>query len=320
MLDDFINEQPVACRILKNSMINDKLSHAYIIESNGYSKSFDLALSFAKYLLCPNNYTNNKDCGSCMQCASINNNDYLELKVIEADGQWIKKSQLDELQFDFSKKSVLGNKKIYIIKDADKLNISSSNSLLKFLEEPEEGIIAILLVDNIYQLINTIVSRCQIISLKPNKNLEGKTTIEKIADVIYNSENEINDFIADDNSQNYINKVIEFSKYYEDNKLNTIIYINKLWNSTFTDRNLNTLGFSMLLLFYKDVLNFKLNKDLEIFTDNIADVKYVAEKNNTQFIISKINVIMNLRDLIKFNINNNSLLDKLIIELKGCEK
>lgn len=319
MLDDFINEQPVAYKILKNSIVNNKLSHAYIIESNGYSKSFDLALSFAKYLLCPNNYTNCTNCDNCSQCASINNNDYLELKIIEADGQWIKKSQLDELQIDFSKKAVLGNKKIYIIKDADKLNISSSNSLLKFLEEPEEGIIAMLLVDNVYQLINTIVSRCQIISLKPNKNLEGKTTIEKIAEIIFNSENEITEFISDENNQNYIDKVIEFSKFYEDNKLNTIIYINKLWTSYFTDRNLNTLGFSILLLFYKDVLNYKLNKDLEVFNNNVEDVKYVAEKNDIQFIISKINVIINLRDLIKFNINQNALMDKLIIELKGCE-
>ena len=320
MLDDFIDEQPVAYRVLKNSIINDKLSHAYIIESNGYSKAFDLALSFAKYLLCPNNYTNNSNCNDCKQCSNINNNEYLELKIIEADGQWIKKSQLDELQFDFSKKSVLGNKKIYIIKDADKLNISSSNSLLKFLEEPEEGIIAILLVDNVYQLINTIISRCQIINLRPNKDFENKTTIEKIANVIYNSESEINDFIADENNQNYIDKVIEFSKFYEDNKLNTITYVNKIWTNYFTDRSLNILGFSILLLFYKDVLNYKLGKDLEIFNTRIDDVKYIAEKNDIQFIISKINVIMNLRDLIKFNINNNSLLDKLIIELKGCEK
>ena len=74
MLDDFINEQPVAYRILKNSVINDKLSHAYIIESNGYSKSFDLALSFAKYLLCPSSYTNNTNCGECRQCANYRRN------------------------------------------------------------------------------------------------------------------------------------------------------------------------------------------------------------------------------------------------------
>ena len=138
-------------------------------------------------------------------------------------------------------------------------------------------------------------------------------------DILFNSESEITEFINDENSKNYVDKIIEFSKYYEDNKLNTIIYINKLWTSCFTDRNLNILGFSILLLFYKDVLNYKLNKGLEVFNSNIEDVKYVAEKNDIQFIISKINVIINLRDLIKFNINQNALMDKLIIELKGCE-
>lgn len=319
MLDDFMLEQPVAYKILKNSIINNKVSHAYIIESNGYSKSFDLARSFAKYLLCPNSYTNKEKCLNCNQCTSIDNNDYIELKIIEADGQWIKKSQLDELQIDFSKKSVLGNKKIYIIKDADKLNASSANSLLKFLEEPEEGIIAILLADNIYQMIGTIVSRCQLISLKPNKTLEGKSTTEKIADILFNSESEITEFINNEENITYINKVIEFSKYYEDHKLNTLIYINKLWNDYFKDRNLNILGFSIMLLLYKDILNQKLGKDIEVFNEYTEDVKYICEKNDMECIIDKINVIMKLKELIKFNINQNALMDKLIIELKGCE-
>lgn len=319
MLDDFMLEQPVAYKILKNSIINNKVSHAYIIESNGYSKSFDLARSFAKYLLCPNSYTNKEKCLNCNQCTSIDNNDYIELKIIEADGQWIKKSQLDELQIDFSKKSVLGNKKIYIIKDADKLNASSANSLLKFLEEPEEGIIAILLADNIYQMIGTIVSRCQVISLKPNKTLEGKSTPEKIADILFNSESEITEFINNEENITYINKVIEFSKYYEDHKLNTLIYINKLWNDYFKDRNLNILGFSIMLLLYRDILNQKLGKDIEVFNEYTEDVKYICEKNDMECIIDKINVIMKLKELIKFNINQNALMDKLIIELKGCE-
>ena len=319
MLDDFMNDQPIAYRILKNSIISNKVSHAYIIESNGYSKSFDLALSFAKYLLCPNSYTNNSNCSNCSQCTSITNNEYIELKIIEAEGQWIKKSQLDELQLDFSKKAVLGDKKIYIIKDADKLNASSANSLLKFLEEPEEGIIAILLTDNIYQMIGTIVSRCQVVSLKPNKKLDNLSTLNRIADIIFKSEQEIADFINSEDSKNYIDKSIEFSRYYEDNKMNTLIYINRLWNDTFSDRTLNILGFSIMLLLYKDILNMKLGKDLEVFVDYMEDVKYICEKNSIECLISKINVIMKLRDLIKFNINQNSLMDKLIIELKGCE-
>lgn len=74
-----------------------------------------------------------------------------------------------DLQSEFSKKSIEGSKKVYIIKSADKMNIQTANSILKFLEEPIDEIIAILVVDNINLMLPTIISRCQVIKL--NKNL-----------------------------------------------------------------------------------------------------------------------------------------------------
>ena len=58
MLDEFKLDQQVVYKTLINSVKNNKCSHAYLIESNGYSKALDFALAFAKYVLCPNNYTN----------------------------------------------------------------------------------------------------------------------------------------------------------------------------------------------------------------------------------------------------------------------
>ena len=120
MLDEFKIEQPVVYKTLINSIKNNKCSHAYLIESNGYSKTLDLAIAFAKYILCPSSYTNNSCCKNCSQCRNIDNKEFLELKIIESDSQWIKKNQLEELQYDFSKKSIMGNTKVYIIKCAEK--------------------------------------------------------------------------------------------------------------------------------------------------------------------------------------------------------
>ena len=161
MLDDFISDQAIAYKIFKNSISKNKLSHAYLINTNGYHKGFDFAKAFAKYLLCPNNETESHECSVCHL---IDNNSYSEFKVIEADGLWIKKEQTDELQEMFSMKSLSG-RKVYIINGVENLNISASNSILKFLEEPEEGIVAILITDNIYKVLGTIVSRCQVINL-----------------------------------------------------------------------------------------------------------------------------------------------------------
>lgn len=319
MLDDFSLEQKIAYKTMINSQKNNKVSHAYLIEDNGYTKTIDLAISFAKYLLCPFFYSNSKKCENCNQCNNIDKNEFLELKIIEPDGQWIKKSQLDQLQSEFSKKSILGSKKVYIINGAQYLNDSSSNSLLKFLEEPEEGIIAILIVDNIYHVLSTIVSRCQIISLTKINSLDNLSTIEKIARYLNNSDEDIKLYMQDENNVNKILKVIDFINYYEDNNLNTIIYINKLWHDNFKERQEISDMFEIMILFYKDVLNLKLNKKIEIFNDYVNELKKTEEKNTVDILISKINVIINLQEKIKFNINLNMLMDKLIIELERCD-
>ena len=319
MLDDFMKEQNIVYKTLINSVKNNKCSHAFLIETNGYSKGLDLALSFAKYLLCPKNYSNSENCGNCSQCMNIDKNEFIELKIIDPVGQWIKKSQLEELQEIFSKKSVIGNNKVYIINKAEKLNDASSNSLLNFLEEPEDGIIAILITENIYQLLSTIVSRCQVLSLKNKINIDNLSTKEKVAHYLYNNKDEINTFLNDEESIIKIEKIIEFVKYYEENKEKTIIYINKLWHDTFKEKQEIYNAFTILLLFYKDILNLKLGKGIQVFTDYVNEVNEIEIKNEISEITSKINVIMDLREKIKFNVNNNLLMDKIIIELEGCE-
>ncbi len=320
MLDEFKLEQPVVYKTLINSVKNNRCSHAYLIESNGYSKALDLALAFAKYILCPSLYTNSNKCDNCNQCKNIDNKEFLELKIIEAEGQWIKKNQLEELQNDFSKKSVLGNKKIYIINGAEKLNVSSSNSLLKFLEEPEEGIIAILITNNKYQLLDTIISRCQVLTLNPSKEKILGNILESLGNNLYNNEEEINNYINNEENLVKIEKVIEFAKYYEENHLNTLAYINKLWLQHFTEKTEINNAMEILLLFYKDIFNSMIGNEIEIFKHYVNDIQYISKKNKIDVIISKINVIMSLKERIKFNINNNLLMDKLLIDLEGCEQ
>lgn len=150
--------------IVDNYINNKKISHAYLIEIGNYEEDFLDVLEFVKMILCnctKDNLKNDKtNIGNL-----IDTFNYPDLKIIEADGQWIKKNQLVELIDDFQNKSLLDNKRIYIIKEAEKLNSSSANTILKFLEEPEENIVAILLTKNRFQVIETILSRCQLLTL-----------------------------------------------------------------------------------------------------------------------------------------------------------
>lgn len=297
MLDEYKNTQKVVYKTLTNQIKNNKYSHAYLFEANGNPDAFSLVLSFAKALLCPNNFTNNSNCKNCTICHRIDNNLFSDLKIIEPDGLWIKKEQLDDLQKEFSIKSVESNKRIYIINNAERLNTQAANSILKFIEEPEEGIIAILITNNIYQLLSTIVSRCQIISLTKQTNEQSlNLNIEENLDI-------------------HLQTINSFVKYLEKEKLNTIIMSNKLWHEFYKERKDYINGFELLLIYYKDVLNYKLNRKLELFDNYVEDIKNISDNNTFNNLIFKINKIINLKENIKVNANQNLLLDKLIIEL-----
>ena len=310
MLDDYKIEQPVVYKTLINSVKKNKISHAYLFETHGFPKSLEIVLAFVKYLLCPKNYSNNIFCGNCTQCQKIDKNNHIELKIIKPDGMWIKKEELIDLQQEFSKKALTGTKKVYIITEADKLNPASANSILKFLEEPEENIIAILMVENKYQLLDTIISRCQIISLLNNKKDEGFNTFEKVSNII------VNENIDESNLDNIIN----FVNYYEKNGLDTILNTQKLWHQYFNDKETINDAFEVISLYYMDALNILCNYNLNIFDKYIASLKEITNKNTIDSLISKINTVLKLKELIKYNVNNNLLLDKLILELEEVKK
>ena len=114
-----------------------------------------------------------------------------------------------------------------------------------------------------------------------------------------------------------INKVIEFINYYEKNHLNTILYTEKLWNEYITSKEETEIAYEIMINYYKDILNYKLNKPLEIFEVN-NDIKDIDKNNTQEEICNKINKLVELKELIKYNINLNLLMDKLITNLEGA--
>ena len=144
--------------------------HAYLFEVDNLELNLPFILAFSKMLICKNHYTNKEKCESCNICHLIDKNYYEDLKIIEPDGISIKKEQILNLQKELSLKSSNNTNQVYIIEYADKLNLSAANSLLKFIEEPMEGIIGILITTDIKQILPTIISRCSVFSLKSSKN------------------------------------------------------------------------------------------------------------------------------------------------------
>lgn len=307
MLEEFAQEQPIVYKILKNTIDNNKYSHAYLFETNGYYNSIPLVFSFVKAILCPS-HGQHQEQMPCPVCEMIDSHNYPELQVIKPDGLWIKKEQLANLKEEFNQKAIMGNKKVYVILEAEKLNQASANSILKFLEEPEENIIAILVTNNIYQMLSTIISRCQKLSFKEGvkpQNVENTET--KLSLILFNKKD------IDEELYEKIKKVINFPKYYENHHLDTIVYMNAVWHDYIKSKDELLMAFDILIMYYKDVLNSLLNIKLDYFDTYENDIKTIANKNNLDSICHKLKILLEYKEKIKFNVNTNLLMDELII-------
>ena len=147
---------------IKEAIINqkrgNKFSHAYLVETNNIDSFENELKDILKTFLCEGG---NSYCNHCQNCQLVDETIHPNVLFIRPDGAQIKVDQINELRSKFSLKSSFGKYNIYVIIEAEKLNASSSNALLKFLEEPEEDIIGILVTTNKSLLLPTIVSRCQ---------------------------------------------------------------------------------------------------------------------------------------------------------------
>jgi len=103
-------------------------------------------------------------------------------KTIKSGSEIIKIAQVRNIKTFLSQKSITSEKKIVLIVDAHLLNEAASNCLLKTLEEPSNGIF-ILLTSKLNLLLNTIISRCQIVRFRSFSNKQIKSILQEYLDI-----------------------------------------------------------------------------------------------------------------------------------------
>lgn len=217
----------------------------------------------------------------------INDENYLELIIIRPDGNEIKKDQILDLQERIKVMPILSNYMFYIITQAELLNESSSNKLLKTLEEPNDKIIGFLISSNNDLILPTIKSRCEIEKIRYNqeKNIETETLLNdisiKIINLIENSD--LLEFhLFKENPQN--------KSYIQENGKNIAIRIKDYYNTA---------------------CNLQNNLDLDSKT-----LEKIKNNNEYKTIIEKCWILNNLDNKLTMNMNKELLLEKIFIELK----
>ncbi|MEC2074221.1 DNA polymerase III subunit delta' [Alkalihalophilus marmarensis] len=154
--------QPVAVQTLLNSLQRGTLSHAYLLQGANLEEQMRVVLFFLKKLLC-----GKEACEGCKVCKQISNMHHPDLICVKTDAATLKIEQVRELQKALSYCNVESDFKMVVIEKADTLTIQAQNALLKSIEEPEQQTIFFLLSSSSNNMLPTVRSRCQLLTLKP---------------------------------------------------------------------------------------------------------------------------------------------------------
>ncbi|MDE8157937.1 DNA polymerase III subunit [Erysipelothrix rhusiopathiae] len=158
-----IQNQTKALNLFHRQQSKNRVSHAYLIVGD-YG-----TLDYAKYMVM-SMMCGEQDigaCGSCSTCQRIDSENHADFRILSGKEQSIKKSEIISLKEYFSQSSIeTAGHQVYIIEDVDNATVEAMNSLLKFLEEPEGDIVAILTTRNENRVLETIRSRCLTVHLE----------------------------------------------------------------------------------------------------------------------------------------------------------
>lgn len=163
-----VHQSPVYNLFLRAKK-DQRWSHAYLLDGDAGQPLLEIAQFLAQSLLCEQQDT--LACGSCLTCQRFLNNDYTDIQFVDGREQSIKKQDVLDLANRFSITGLeKANKLIYVLHHVEAMTPEAINALLKFLEEPQLDIYALLTTTSLESVLSTIQSRSQLIHLKPTQH------------------------------------------------------------------------------------------------------------------------------------------------------
>ncbi len=269
-----------------------KLSHVHLIETNNQNFCINDLIPLIKALSCPEKKYDY--CDNCSVCHQINNFEIPNLIIVEPNGKNIKKEQIIELKRKCSSMPYLTKNNIYIIKSAEKLNSSSSNTMLKFIEEPFDNCYGFFITNNKENIISTIKSRAQILII----NYKELAEYDKFG-------------IDEATYQEYLNVLKEYLFKIEVEKNDGIMYNKIILNNQFKEIKTIEILFNIIFEIYSEYFS----KALKINWENkYADFNFIS-LNSINALKQKKEIILNLLNALSYNVNLDLFLDRFIIEM-----
>lgn len=307
----------------------DKISHAYILNGEEGMGKMELAEAFALTLLCENREKDSAvPCLSCHACKQVLSHNHPDLIYVshEKPGSIGVDDIRSQINDTVAIRPYSSKYKIYIVNEAEKMTGQAQNALLKTIEEPPAYVVILLLTTNQEQFLPTILSRCVQMNLKPLRDGDIKTYLvqkEKISE----DKAEVYAAFARGNLGKAVHlaESEEFQAVYQ-----TMLALLKHLRSMdiaelmetirkLKDDNLNLdecLDF--MQLWYRDVLMFKVTKDMNllIFKEEYSAINDMSKNSSYQGLEAVLESIEKARARLRANVNMELVMELMLLVMK----
>lgn len=311
---------------LQNAIAMDKVSHAYIINGPDKSGKMMLAEAFAATLQCEKGKT--EPCMECHSCRQAQNRNQPDIVYVQHEKpNTISVDDIrTQLNNDIAIKPYSSKYKVYIIDEAEKMNVQAQNALLKTIEEPPAYAVILLLTTNADLFLPTILSRCVTLHIKAVPD-------ERIKNYLM-SRYQIPDYQADvcaAFAQGNVGKAIQLASSEEFHELKSaaLQLIKRLddielYEMAEAVKQISSYKleisdyFDLMMIWYRDVLYFKATKDVNklVFKDEVYAIKKQAEQSSYNGIETILNALHKAQVRLNANVNFDLVIELLLLTIK----
>lgn len=311
---------------LQNAIVSDKVSHAYILNGPDQSGKLMLAEAFATALQCEKKGAEGcMECHSCKQALSHNQPDIIYVRHEKPNTIAVDDIR-EQINQDIVVKPYSSPYKIYIVDEAEKMNPSAQNALLKTIEEPPLYAVILLLTTKADSFLPTVLSRCIRLNIKPVPD-------EKIRDFLMKNY-QIPDYQAEISvafAQGNVGKAIQLaaSDNFKELKDSAVQLMKRV-----KDIEIYEMGeavkqisnfklsindyFDIMMIWYRDVLMYKATIDINslIFKEQVYEIKKQASNSSYHGIQKILEALEKAKIRLNANVNFDLVIELLLLTIK----
>jgi DNA polymerase-3 subunit delta' len=316
--------QAAAKRLLQNGLRQDRLSHAYIFSGPVGTGRSEMATALAKAIYCQNG--TDDACGECLECRKVEHGNHPDLHVVAPEGASIKIEQIRELQKEFAYRATASGTKIYVLYHAEKMTVQAANSLLKFLEEPNSRVVAILITENGNALLPTIQSRAQWIQFTPMAREqmilalleEGHpAALVQPAAYVTAGMHAARDLIGANWFAEMRTVMLQLAKETLTRFPTSMITVQQKIVKTELADHVSTL-FDLLILWFKDMVQLRLERrDKLVYNDQLDWMSSLALSRDVSVWVRMMEQAVDLQKRLRSNANSQLVIEKMLVEMQG---